>query len=208
MANTATKTMPSQHDRAAPKFDGKPSSLTAFIDDISQLAVACALSDQDKIKWTVRYAPSEDAELWEMQPNYDIGNWEEFKKEIYALYPGSTGDRKYSVANLEALTEKQASTPMETSEEFGRYYRAFSKVATFLKKKNKLTDHEISVQFILGLSYSFRVKVRAQLKAQNPTHHTDDPYMLQEISMAALFLLSCNQSNHIEPEPESALTVK
>ena len=68
MANIA-KTMPSQHDRAAPKFDGKPSSLAAFIDDISQLAAACALSDQDKIKWTVRYAPSKDAELWEMQPN-------------------------------------------------------------------------------------------------------------------------------------------
>ena len=121
--------------------------------------MACALSDQDKIKWTVHYAPSEDAELWEMQTNYETGNWEEFKKEIHALYLGSTADRKYLVANLEALTEKQATIPMETSEEFGRYYQAFSKVATFLKKKDKLTNHEISTQFILGLSYSFRVKV-------------------------------------------------
>jgi len=68
------KTMPSRHDRATPKFDGKPSSLPAFIDDISQLAAACALTDQDKIKWTVCYAPSEDAELWEMQTNYETGN--------------------------------------------------------------------------------------------------------------------------------------
>ena len=202
-----TKTMPSRHDRAAPKFDGKPSSLDAFIDDICQLAEACALADEDKIKWTVRYAPSEDAELWEMQAHYETDNWEEFKKEIYALYPGSTGDRKYSVANLETLTEKQATIPMESSEEFGRYYRAFSKISTFLKKKNKLTDREISAQFIQGLSYSFRVKVRAQLKAQSPTHHTDDPYPLTDISKAALFLLSCNQGNE-GSEPDITPTVK
>ena len=205
---TVPKTMPSQHDCAAPKFNGKPSSLAAFIDDISQLAAACALSNQDKIKWTVRYTPSEDAELWEMQTNYETGNWEEFKKEIHAVYPGSTGDRKYLVANLEALTEKQATIPMETSEEFSRYSWAFLKVATFLKKKDNLTDREISAQFILGLSYSFRVKVWAQLKAQNPTHHTDDPYTLKEISTAALFLLSCNQNDKIEPKPESTPTVK
>ena len=159
---TVPKTMPSWHDCTMPKFDRKPSSLAAFIDNISQLAAACALTDQDKIKWTVCYAPSEDAELWEMQTNYEMGNWEEFKKEIHTLYPGSTGDRKYSIVNLEALTKKQASIPMETSEEFGRYYWAFSKVATYLKKKDKLTNREISAQFILGLNYSFRVKVRVQ----------------------------------------------
>ena len=179
-----------------------------FIDNISQLAKACALSGGDKIKWTVRYAPSEDAELWEMQANYGTGNWEEFKKEIYALYPGSTGDRKYSVANLETLTEKQATIPMESSEEFGRYYRTFSKISTFLKKKDKLTDREISAQFIQGFNYSFRVKVHAQLKAQSPTHHTDDSYTLQEISKAALLLLSCNQGINAGLEPESIPTVK
>ena len=173
----ATKTMPSRHDRAAAKFDGKPSSLAAFLDDITQLATASALTDQDKIKWTVRYAPSEDAERWEMQPSYEAGNWAEFQKEIHVLYPGSTGDRKYSVANLEALTEKQATLPMESSEQFGKYYRAFSKISGFLKKRDRLTDQEISAHFILGFNYLFRVKVRAQLKAQNLTHHTDDPYI-------------------------------
>ena len=45
-----TKTMLSQHDHAAPKFDRKTSSLDAFINDISQLAAACTLSEGDKIK--------------------------------------------------------------------------------------------------------------------------------------------------------------
>jgi len=198
------KTMPSRHDHAAPKFDGKPMSLSAFIDDINQLATACTLTDQDKIKWTVRYAPTDESELWEMQPSYATGD---FQKELYALYPGSTGDRKYSVANLEALTEKQATLPMESSEQFGQYYHAFSKISSFLKKKDRLTDREISAQFILGFNYSFRIKVRAQLKAQKLTHHTDDPYTLAEISTAALFLLSCNQNFSVQTEPETP-TVK
>jgi len=87
---TAVKTIPSRHDRAAPKFDEKPSSLAAFIDDISQLAAAspaCALTNQDKIKWTVRYAPSEESELWEMQASYENRTWAEFEKDLYGLYP-------------------------------------------------------------------------------------------------------------------------
>ena len=95
MQPTADKSMPSRHDRSAPKFDGKPSSLSAFLDDISQLAAACELNEKDKIRWTVRYAPGEKSELWEMLPAYKTEKWEDFEKQLYALYPGSTGDRKY-----------------------------------------------------------------------------------------------------------------
>ncbi|KIM37972.1 hypothetical protein M413DRAFT_30618 [Hebeloma cylindrosporum] len=199
---TPVKTMPSRHDRAAPKFDGKPKSLEAFLDDINQLSTACSLTNAEKIKWTVHYAPADESELWKMQPNYIAEKWEEFQKELYALYPGSTRDRIYSVVNLKALTEKQATLPMVSSEQFGEYYHTFCKVAFFLKKKDQLSDREISAQFILGFIYPFRVKVRAQLKAQKPTHHTDDPYTLKEISDIALFLLSCNQNFAVLTEPE------
>ncbi|KIM45760.1 hypothetical protein M413DRAFT_7873 [Hebeloma cylindrosporum] len=96
--------------------------------------------NEEKIKWTVQYAPTDESELWKMQPNYATGRWDEFQKEIYALYPGSAGDHIYSVANLEALTEKQAILPMESSEQFGEYYRAFCRIAFFLKKKKRLSD--------------------------------------------------------------------
>ncbi len=123
------------------------------------------------------------------------------KTDIYALYPGSAGDRKYSVANLEMLTEKQAAVPMETSVQFGKYFRSFSKIAQFLKEKERLTDREISTHFLQGFDFAFRNKVRAQLRAENPTHHTDDPFKLPQISSAALFVLSCNKGD-IVPSDE------
>ena len=58
----------------------------------------------------------------------DVDN---FKDDLQALYPGSSGDRKFLVANLELLTDKQVTLPMENVIQFGEYYRAFAKVLTF-----------------------------------------------------------------------------
>lgn len=186
--------MPVRTHHSAPKFDGKPQLLSIFFDEVELLAKKCSEDEAGMINWAIRYAPVEEIELWKAQPAAHAANkvWADFKNEIFALYPGSTGDRMHSVATLEILTEKQAAKEMTTSQQFGEYYRAFAKIATFLKDKNRLTDREISSQFLRGLNYSFRQRVRAQLRAENPKHHTDDPYKLSEISAAALFLLSCN----------------
>jgi hypothetical protein len=82
-------------------------------------------------------------------------------------------------------------------------YRTFLTMATYLKKKDRLSDRENSVYFLYGLEPSFRTKVQDQLKAENPTHHSDDPYSIAEISKAALFVLLCD---HIQYSPKSAPT--
>ena len=131
--------MPSRSHHSAPKFDGKPSSLSPFLDEVEQLAKSCALSSKQTIEWAVRYAPNDERELWQMQEAAATEDWEQFKKEIYELYPGSTGERKYSIANLQTLIEKQALVNIEDSDDFGTYRRTFLTVATYLKKKSRLT---------------------------------------------------------------------
>jgi hypothetical protein len=165
--------------------------LAAFLDDVEQLGIDCELDAKQKIDWTIRYAPVEEQEFWKLQPAVATNDWKQFKEEIVALYPGAGGDRKYSIGNLEALTDRQATIPIETSAQFGEYYRAFSKIASFLTAKKRITEREVSNTFLKGLEYSFRVQVRNQLRAENPTHHTDDPWTLGEISKVALFVLSC-----------------
>jgi hypothetical protein len=189
--------MPGRSHHSAPKFDGTPALLNNFFDEVEQLADTCKLDERQKIEWAIRYAPVDDVELWKQVPNAKGDDWIKFKSNIYALYPGSTGDRKYSIANLELLVDKSAAVPMESSKQYGEYYRAFSKIANFLKEKGRLTDREISGRFLQGFNYIFRNKVRVQLRAENPTHHTDDPYLLEQISSAAQFILSCNHDDVI-----------
>ena len=190
---TASK-MPSRSHHSAPKFDSKPASLSPFLDEVEQLAESCGLSSKQTIEWAVRYAPNDERELWQMQDAVGSEDWEQFKKEIFELYPGSTGERKYSIANLQTLIERQALVNIEDSDDFGTYRRTFLTVATYLKKKSRLTDREISIYFLQGLAPAFREKVQSQLKAENPKHHSDDPYTLSEISTAALFVLSCDHA--------------
>ena len=52
-----------------------------------------------------------------------------------------------------------------------------------------VTEREVSIDFLKGFEYTFRIKVR---KAENPTHHTDNPWTLDQISKVALFILLCS----------------
>ena len=51
-----------------------------------------------------------------------------------------------------------------------------------------------------GLEKTFRDKVQGQLRAENPKHHSDDPYTLADISTAALFVLSSFHMEYIKKE--------
>ena len=126
--------MLSRSHHSAPKFDGKPGSLSPFLDDVEQLADSCGLSAKQTIDWVIWYAPNDKRELWQMQESVGSKNWDQFKKEMFELYPGSTGERKYSIANLQTLIEKQALVNIEDSDDFGMYRRTFLTVAMYLKR--------------------------------------------------------------------------
>ncbi len=103
---------------------------------------------------------------------------------------------------------------METTEAFGKYYRAFCKIAYFLKSKDRISDRETSIYFLQGFHPDFHSKVLTQLRAESPTHHPDDPYKVSRIYSAALFILSCDHtvaedyseqaSEHIKSIPEQS----
>jgi hypothetical protein len=102
------------------------------LDDVEQLADICRLSQKERIKWTIRYSPSRDMELWEMQESVGTGDWEIFKEELYDLYPGSKGENRYSTANFQALIDKQSSITIQCAEDYGAHHRSFVKISHYL----------------------------------------------------------------------------
>ena len=106
-----------------------------------------------------------------LYPKDAIGSDEckQFKAELFELYLGSTGERKYFIANLQTLIDRQALAAIMDADDFGAYRRNFLTVVTYLKKKTRLTEQKISIYFLQGLEPSFRDKVQGQLKAKNPT---------------------------------------
>ncbi|MFI5420871.1 MAG: retropepsin-like aspartic protease, partial [Nitrososphaerales archaeon] len=193
--------MPNRNHSAAPKFDGKAISLDGFLDEVDQLATEHNLGEDKKIEWSIRYVSTEEQQLWKLLPTAQGADWAAFKKELFEFYPGSTdsGDRKFSVGNLEMLSEKQSETKITTADQFGAYYRSFMTIAMYLEAKKKIYTRELSQLFLRGFDFKFRTQIRDQLKAENPKHHTDDPYTIIQIRTAALFLLSCNHNSDSVP---------
>jgi hypothetical protein len=67
--------MPGRNHHSAPTFDGKPASLSPFLDEIEQLAETCDLSLKQPIEWVIHYAPSDKRELWQMQESVGMEDW-------------------------------------------------------------------------------------------------------------------------------------
>ena len=71
-----------------------------------------------------RYVDVDTTELWETLTEYmDLTKtYEEFKTAVYALYPGSDGERKWSVADMDKLVGKRMHIGIISLRDLGEYY--------------------------------------------------------------------------------------
>jgi hypothetical protein len=58
--------MPAKNDPSAPRFDGPPKCLWLFFDEVEYLPTEAGLRHTDKIQQSLRYASTDDAELWNL----------------------------------------------------------------------------------------------------------------------------------------------
>ncbi|KIN94384.1 hypothetical protein M404DRAFT_168439 [Pisolithus tinctorius Marx 270] len=72
----------------APSFSGCPEDLQSYFDDIIDFCDGFGLSDgPEQIKFALKYAPFELADLWSHFVSSSQGDWAHFTSEITQQYP-------------------------------------------------------------------------------------------------------------------------
>ncbi|RDB21239.1 hypothetical protein Hypma_011326 [Hypsizygus marmoreus] len=124
--------LPARGHSSALQFNGKPTALKRYFEDVTLLAESGSLVGKEIIKIALQYVGPNEEDLWSPSAKEADEDWDAFKKAITKLYPGAEDDQKYGVTDLERLSEEQSTIKMVTRADLRAYHRKFIRVASFL----------------------------------------------------------------------------
>jgi hypothetical protein len=198
-------TMPARGHATAPKFSpDQPRELRRFFKELEYLFTNAGVTNDDEKKpYAVRYMDADVADLWESIAEFSAGSYDDFKKAIHGLYPGSEEERKWNMADMDKLVGEQLRIGIYSVADFGTYYRSFIQITKFLIDKIRLSEKEQARAFIRGIQPALWQRITTRLEIKKPDKHPDDPYDLQDIRSAAEYVLyDPNISTHVSrPTP-------
>jgi hypothetical protein len=185
--------MPSRGDRSAPKFDPKqPRELRRYFSDLDSHFARASITDAAAKKANAcSYVDVDTSELWESLSEFSDATktYLEFVAAIYALYPGSEEERKWSVADMDKVVGERSRLGVISLGDLGEYYRQFLAITRFLRSKNRLSEAEQSRAFARGFQPDLWNRIASRLQLKLPDHFPDDPYKLDDIHEAARYVL-------------------
>ena len=206
---TTTPTMPARGHSTAPKFDPtQPRELRRYFAELEMLFAACSIIDDElKKKNACRYVDIDTSELWESLPEYAAGiSFEDFRKAVHKLYPGSEDDRKWSISDMDKLVGEQLCVGIFDASDLGVYFRSFYNITKFLLSKNRISEAEQSRAFVRGFQPGLWVRIARRLELKFPDHYPDDAYPLDDIHDAAKFVLAGTTSANRPQQSASSST--
>ena len=160
------------------------------------LGNACGLSPIEKIQYTLCYLDFCEYETWRTHRSACGYNWDAFKAEITALYPGADENRKYTVVDLEILVDKQTHEPMQSRYQFGDYYCQFVTISDWLLAQHKISMQDWNKLFINGFDQTFQDRLTSRLYMKNPDHPLYRPWPMDNVAESARFFLASNSATN------------
>ncbi|KAG2077853.1 hypothetical protein BDR04DRAFT_1112948 [Suillus decipiens] len=79
--------MPIRTAPSAPYFDSNAKQLHAFLQEVDQLSDKAGISQESWIKYAVRYADPNEADIWKDLDEYTGNSYEDFTNAILQFYP-------------------------------------------------------------------------------------------------------------------------
>ncbi|KAJ7108921.1 hypothetical protein C8R43DRAFT_1139850 [Mycena crocata] len=203
--------MPARGDRNAPQFDSqKPRELLRYFSDLQYLFDRALITNStDKKKHATRFLKVEDQEVWETLEEYTDATftYDEFKKAVLALYPGTDPNRMHTVGDLDALIGEYGRIGIHTKADFREFYRQFLVISKYLVTQGRFSQTECCRAFRRAIQpASLWDKVHQRLQIKQPDVHPQDPYDIKDMYEAVDFVLADTstipRSASPPPEPE------
>jgi hypothetical protein len=192
--------MPIRGSQQASTFDGENENLLRFFEDVSDHADLANINDPDRIKWTVHYANVQDSEMWKLLPTYAVGNnFDNFKAEVIALYPGIDSNRKYTVGNLEQLVDESRQKRILSKETLGEYHRNFIRISLFLIGKGRISAREQNRWYLQGFQMDLQERITQRLAIVKSDINPNDSYDYMDIYKSPIVILNCSTSDSPHP---------
>ncbi|KAJ7697903.1 hypothetical protein B0H17DRAFT_852206, partial [Mycena rosella] len=190
--------MPARGDRGAPAFDSsKPRELHRYFSDLEFHFTRSGVTDStEKKKHATRFLSVDDQDVWESLTEFAPANtYDEFKTAVLKLYPGTDVNRKFSLADLDALVGEYARVGILSKGDYSEFYRQFLVITQYLISRQRLSLAEQSRAFRRAIApASLWDRVHQRLQIKQPDVHPDDHYDLPDLHEAVEFVLA-NTSN-------------
>ncbi|KAJ7915046.1 hypothetical protein B0H13DRAFT_1547074, partial [Mycena leptocephala] len=185
--------MPARNDRTAPAFDSqKPRELRRYFSDLEFLFSRSRITDDLQKKYhATRFLSIDDQDLWESIPEFHdpAASFSQFIAAIFRLYPDADPDRRYSLADLEALIAEFSRIPSLSRTRFLEFYRRFFTISSFLRAKDRLSAPEQFRSFVRAIPSNIWHHAHERLHIKFPNVHPDDPHPLHDLRDAVDFVL-------------------
>ncbi|KIO02899.1 hypothetical protein M404DRAFT_637503 [Pisolithus tinctorius Marx 270] len=151
--------IPCRGSPEAPSFSGRPEDLRSYFDDIIDFCDGFGLSDgPERIRFALKYAPFESADLWSHFVSSSKGDWAHFTSEITQQYPELDETSRSHAAELASLKVGFASSDVVSMSSLGQYYRNFRRISLSLENLLGPLPHLASM-FKYGFPPEFRREV-------------------------------------------------
>ena len=166
--------LPFRREESAPKFnEAEPCSIWSYFDNLDLLFIRHQVSDDSERKQaSVKYTAIEVERLWKSSPSFSdpACSYEDFKVEVFQLYPEASAERQYTISGLQRLISDQARRQISSEQELGKYYRDFCLLSHNLIKMRRIGWQEQARHFLAGLQPSLVSRINLRLKAKLPDH--------------------------------------
>ncbi|KAG6858316.1 hypothetical protein C0995_001667, partial [Termitomyces sp. Mi166 len=128
----------------------------------------------------------------EPEPAAHAYTYEEWKAEIFKLYPGSESKDRYTQNDLEKLIADFLSKGTPSQASFLQYHREFQKIVKWLADNGKMEQSSEKEKFQRRIPSTLWVRIVRRLEILYPLHHPDDPYKVEDMFNAGDWYLKGN----------------